>query len=238
MLEVVAAQRPPRPLLDAIVTDALWDLVESCWAQDPAHRPTTTSICSNVALMTEATTTSGGLLLEATLVDSNSAMAVDPPLLVGAVRTHSIDGQHTIDDQHTIVKMSATPTLTTNPVEVHAAVPATLHDTMELPSLSSSSTAVPLLVHTLLGDSKLADPAYVPPTFQLVPVAQHSALVEILRSYRQLVNVGERRAWVLADLLTKLMRLVKVGSLELEDYEEVGSIMDLMQEVSSALFPL
>jgi hypothetical protein len=68
-----------------------------------------------------------------------------------------------------------------------------------------------------------------------MPTTQHDAIVEILRNYRQLGNVGERRARGLTDILTELMRLVKLKSLRLEDHEEAGTIMDMMQEARPPL---
>jgi len=42
VLDVMRGIRPPRPSLESCpnLKDELWDVIQSCWAQDPCQRPT------------------------------------------------------------------------------------------------------------------------------------------------------------------------------------------------------
>jgi hypothetical protein len=57
LLKIIHDQRPPRPTDgDAfrlqLITDALWDMVQKCWAPDAAERPTAAHIVSELAATT------------------------------------------------------------------------------------------------------------------------------------------------------------------------------------------
>jgi hypothetical protein len=57
MLKIINDQRPPRPndgdaFRLQLITDALWDMVQKCWAPDAAERPTAAHIVSELAAMT------------------------------------------------------------------------------------------------------------------------------------------------------------------------------------------
>jgi hypothetical protein len=52
ILGVVQGKRPARPL-DVLskargLTDDVWDLIQACWSQDPAFRPTATQVVERV----------------------------------------------------------------------------------------------------------------------------------------------------------------------------------------------
>jgi hypothetical protein len=53
MIHILNARRPARPeeedVCRALVTDALWAMVESCWAQDASIRPTAAAVVSQLA---------------------------------------------------------------------------------------------------------------------------------------------------------------------------------------------
>lgn len=48
---VVNGQRPERPS-DPIMTDSVWALVQSCWAQQVSERPTVSSVVSKMEEIT------------------------------------------------------------------------------------------------------------------------------------------------------------------------------------------
>jgi hypothetical protein len=110
MLEVMAARRPERPSLGALVDNTLWSLVERCWAQDPADRPTTTSICTDITSFTETSTacetlSGAGTTTAGSQSASMAALSHSPP-----IRARTIETQHTISDGGGALKVS---------VEVH-----------------------------------------------------------------------------------------------------------------------
>jgi hypothetical protein len=55
VLKIINAQRPSRPtdgdICGTLVSDALWAMVESCWAQDAFIRPTAAAVVSQLAAM-------------------------------------------------------------------------------------------------------------------------------------------------------------------------------------------
>lgn len=48
---VLAGERPPRPLTKGgeIMSDAMWDLTNACWAQLPSERPTAQGVTDDLA---------------------------------------------------------------------------------------------------------------------------------------------------------------------------------------------
>jgi hypothetical protein len=54
LFQIVTGSRPARPIGedaagDGLITDALWDMVESCWDQDPAKRPSISDVLAQLS---------------------------------------------------------------------------------------------------------------------------------------------------------------------------------------------
>ncbi|KAJ6480651.1 kinase-like domain-containing protein [Mycena vulgaris] len=54
MMKVLDGVRPDRPTERPAMSDALWDLVNACWAHDPASRPSMQTVVENMKVFTVA----------------------------------------------------------------------------------------------------------------------------------------------------------------------------------------
>jgi hypothetical protein len=73
ILAVVQSNRPDRPSNEAAISDALWKLVEDCWAQFYEVRPTTSNVAKRLSCLK-------GPEHEASQLDSDKVLPILMPL--------------------------------------------------------------------------------------------------------------------------------------------------------------